>query len=163
MLNTCNYIPREFHEENRLVPSEIISGLINDSVLSQINLIASAKILSLYSQNRLLYYYRPPYWLRAWGMRVIQSHKFLRASAISPYHPMHMPNFGQQRRPTKKLGSIKHHPTGWFLLDESYGIHFLSCTKCIPSKVTVLFKESNLFSFNRIWYNWRSKFLFILF
>lgn len=63
MLNTCNYIPREFHEENRLVPSEIIPGLINDSVLSQINLIAYAKILSLYSQNRLLYY-RPPYWLR---------------------------------------------------------------------------------------------------
>lgn len=94
------------------MPSEIISGLINDSVLSQINLIASAKILSLYSQNRLLYYYRPPYWLRARGMRVIQSHKFLRASAISPYHPMHMPKFGQQRRPTKKLGSIKHHPTG---------------------------------------------------
>lgn len=118
------------------MPSEIIPGLINDSVLSQINLIAYAKILSLYSQNRLLYYYRPPYWLRAWGMRVIQSHKFLRASAISPYHPMHMPNFGQQRRPTKKLGSIKHHPTGWFLLDESYGIHFLSCTKCIPSNVS---------------------------
>lgn len=47
------------------MPSEIISGLINDSVLSQINLIASAKILSLYSQNGLLYYYRPPYWLRA--------------------------------------------------------------------------------------------------